>query len=351
MTPLVYVLHSGNLYGTERMALATAEGLASEYEPVIFAPPGPALDLAKRMGFGAQAFTGARDFAMQLRPHLGRSRKLAFFATGVAHSLAMLAWNLIYRRKVAHLHLVHGGADEHLSYGRKRRLNGKPVRFVAVSGYVRERLRAHHVADRQISVVENFLPDSRVAEMPRRGAFREAGIRRAIVISRIDPIKRVDLLLDAVERYPVLARIPIRVFGTGWELEILRKRAQKGCKNVEFAGFSAQIDAELAKSDLLIHLCPSEPFGLAILEAMAAGVPVLVPNRGGAGSLVDDGHNGFQFQADDADPLASKILAIGADGPEALDHVVEGGFASLRTRFSAGERLADYRRLIEEALA
>ena len=41
MTPLLYSLHSGNLYGTERMALATALGLRDEFETTFVAPEGP----------------------------------------------------------------------------------------------------------------------------------------------------------------------------------------------------------------------------------------------------------------------------------------------------------------------
>jgi len=171
------------------------------------------------------------------------------------------------------------------------------------------------------------------------------------VISRVDPIKRVGLLLDAIERRPELQEIEIRVFGTGWELDQLSARARQSCPNVEFAGFTDKIDDELAASDLLIHLCPSEPFGLAILEAMAAGVPVLVPNRGGAGSLVENGRSGFHFEAEDAGALADRILELHTVGPDALNRAVQGGFAALQGRFSARDRVADYRRLIEEALA
>jgi glycosyltransferase involved in cell wall biosynthesis len=350
MTPLVYVLHSGNLYGTERMALATAEGLAAEYDPVIFAPPGKAIEEARRLGFAAQPFTRPVELALRLRPFVGRSRRLVFMATGVMHSMVLLAWNLLYRRRVAHLHLVHGGTDERLSYGRKRRLNGRPVRFVAVSDFVRERLCANGVAAPQISVVENFLPDSR-RRVPRRGPFGEPGLRRAVVVSRIDPIKRVDLLLDAMEAEPALGRLGVRIFGGGWQLEELRERARRSCPNVEFAGFRADIDRELSAADLLIHLCPAEPFGLAILEAMAAAVPVLVPDRGGAGSLVTDGVSGFRFAADDARSLAARILELDTAPPEVLNRAAAGGLAALDGRFSARERLNDYRRLIEAELA
>ena len=332
------------------MALATAEGLAGEYSPVIFAPPGAALEAARRMGFQTQAFTRPRDLALGLRPRIAGSERLVFMATGVVHSMVLLAWNVLYRRRVAHLHLVHGGTDERFSYGRKRRLNGRRVRFVAVSEFVRERLRANGVAGPQISVIENFLPDSR-RNAPRRAPFHEPGIRRALVISRIDPIKRVDLLLDAMEAEPLLRRMRVRIFGTGWQLEELRARAAKCCPGVEFAGFRADVDKELADADLLIHLCPAEPFGLAILESMAAGVPVLVPDRGGAGSLVVEGASGFRFEADSARSLAERILELDRAAPEVLNRAVEGGFAALAGRFSAHERLDDYRRLIEAEFA
>jgi hypothetical protein len=42
-TPLLYALHSSNLYGTERMALATMAALGDSFTPTMFAPPGPAL--------------------------------------------------------------------------------------------------------------------------------------------------------------------------------------------------------------------------------------------------------------------------------------------------------------------
>jgi len=89
--PLVYVLHSGNLYGTERMALATLEGLRGRFVPILLAPPGPALAEAARLGIPGEPFANPREFARRLRPWLARHRRLAFVATGVVHSLAFLA--------------------------------------------------------------------------------------------------------------------------------------------------------------------------------------------------------------------------------------------------------------------
>jgi len=344
--PLLYVLHSGNLYGTERMALATAAGLTQDFTPTIFAPPGPALGEAEHLGLSVRPFSNPREFALQLRPWLARHRRLAFVATGVVHSLVWSLWNTWYRRQAVHLHIVHGGTDERDSYGRKKLLNRLGVTFVAVSAFVKERLIAHGVRANRIVVIENFLPDDRISQVPKRGPFEFAGVQRILIVSRLDPIKRVDLVLDALDRSSQLAKLSVRILGTGWDYETLRLRAESQHPNVHVAGFSADVPTELAATDLLVHPCPAEPFGLAILEAMAAGVPVLVADTGGAAALVEEGISGFRFRANDADALAQRLTDLANTSPEQLNHVVAGGYRALATRFSAKARLEDYRRLL-----
>lgn len=345
--PLLYALHSGNLYGTERMALATAQGLVDQYTPLIMAPAGPALAEAERLGFQTRAFSGTWEFASAVRTELACHRELAFMATGVVHSLALVAWNMLYRRRVRHLHIVHGGTDERLSYARKRWLNAFDVTFVAVSDFVGQRLRVHGVPDSRTAVVENFLTDERVGGAPRREPFTEPGVKRVLVVSRVDPIKRIDVLLDALDAEPGLQALQFRVLGTGWDLDSLRERARKTHGNVKFEGFSADVEREMADADLLLHLCPVEPFGLAILEAMAAGVPVLVPDSGGAGSLIADGASGFRFEANNPRALANRLLVLANASPGLLNTVTQGAFQALQDRFSAARGIADYRGLLE----
>lgn len=363
--PLLYVLHSGNLYGTERMAIATARRLGAGFASIIAAPPGPALQASGEQGLATAAFRGSRELVPIIRRFLAtgtvapdahgggaaRDRRRVFIATGVSHSLLYWLLGRLYRRREAHLHLVHGGTDERLSYGRKRLLNHLGVRFVAVSEFVRERLLAHGVRASRIHVIENFLDDAYAAALPRRRGDRPWRIERVCLISRVDPIKRIDLLFDAIDAEPALGRLAFRVYGEGWDFERLRARARQGYPNVEMAGFRPDAVACLRESDLLLHLCPVEPFGLAILEAMTAGVPVLVPDQGGAGSLVTEGLSGFRFRAEDPRALAARLLAIGALPPERLQGVVAGAAALLGTRFDPVARAGDYRALILQGLA
>jgi glycosyltransferase involved in cell wall biosynthesis len=348
--PLLYALHSGNLYGTERMALATAAGLADQFDPMILAPQGPVLAEAQRMGMKAQAFSSTREFAQLIRPLFASSTDIAFIATGVVHSFCAFAVNAVYRRRLSHLHVVHGGTDERFSYGRKRLLNHSSAVLVAVSQFVRERLIANGARSRNIHVIENFLPTARTSGCLHRLPFTGSPISRAVVISRIDPIKRVDLLLDVLDQEPALNSLQVRVLGTGWDLETLRARAKQTHPNVTFVGFVNDIESELASSDLLIHLCPAEPFGLAIIEAMAADVPVLVPDRGGAGSLVEK-TTGYRFHADDSASLAESLLHVMRATPAELNGIVAQARGLLHSRFSPDARINDYRKLLEEGLA
>lgn len=347
--PLLYALHSGNLYGTERMAIATVEALADDFEPVFFAPPGPALGEIARLGWRGEAFTSPKSLLFKLRPHLAASRSAAFFATGIVHSLACLGLNAVYRRKLVHLHLVHGGTDEKLSYGRKRLLNGTGVTLVAVSDFVRERLVAHGTDPDQIVVVENFLTDARIAAAPQRPPFETGGIKTVVIVSRVDPIKRVDLLLDALDRHPDLGDLHFRILGTGSEFETLRDRAAATHPNVTFVGFTERVAEELAAADALVHLCPTEPFGLVLLEAMAARLPILVPDRGGAGGVVPLGA-GIHFRADDADDLAVRLRVLRTLPANELNRLTEAATHALRDRYSARAGAAAYRKLLKGLL-
>ena len=92
--------------------------------------------------------------------------------------------------------------------------------------------------------------------------------------------------------------MPIDILGDGPDRENTIA-ARRIIATSGFWDFRPSAAEYYAASDLLIHTCPTEPFGMVILEAMAARIPVLVPDEGGAASLIDDGRTGFKFKADD----------------------------------------------------
>ena len=323
--PLTYVLHSGQMFGTERMALATLDALRGRFDGVIIAPPGPLHGAARGAGLSSEVAAGRLAMLRALWRQLRRHPHSALLTTGVWQSAAGWVLQRLTGGRGAHLHLVHGGTDERLSYGRKRWLSGLPLRFVAVSDFVRQRLLAHGVPAERIEVVGNFLPAGPTVQ---RAPFSQDGVRRVLMLSRLDRIKRVGLLFDALERMPGLGALQFDVYGSGEEAALLRERARRH-PNVTLHGFVPDASAALAGADLLLHTCPEEPFGLVLLEAFAAGVPVLVPNSGGAGDLVHHGINGWHFSANDAIALGQQLQALTAVPASVLNSLARGGRRAL----------------------
>ena len=101
--------------------------------------------------------------------------------------------------------------------------------------------------------------------------------------------KRWDIVLDAFARVRSRRSARLVLFGDGPERRRLEARAPAG---VTFAGFErdrARLASALASADVLVHGCPCETYGLGVVEAVASGLPVVVPDEGGAAESADFG--------------------------------------------------------------
>ena len=343
--PVLYVLHSSQLYGTERMALATAEGLADEFETIFIGPPGPGLVEAQRLGFETHTYRTSKDLAKVLRPLLKRYKTLTFVGTGPRYNLVCIALNFWYRRKIKHIQILHGGSGVQKDYQRKKILNFFNITFIVVSEWSKRRLIDFGVKN-PIEVIGNFIIPSQLKSFPKRPIYAAAGIRRAVIVSRVDNLKRVDLLLDALDkRRQDLCDISFRILGLGPDLESLKERARNSHPNVEFAGFTDDVATEMAAADLLVHTCAVETFGLAVLEAMAVNLAALVPDQGGTAMLIQDGVSGFNFRADDAGHLADRLVELKTAAPDLLNKVVANAADKVQHQYSADAALERYRKL------
>ena len=345
--PLVYIIHASNLFGTERMALETLDGFRGEFRPILLCPAGPIVEEAVRRALTVRPIKKKGDLFRVLLQLFRKHTRLVLMTTAVSHVLVAWAINTFLRRKVRHLHLVHGGADEHNSYGRKKLLNRCSVTLVAVSPFVKEKLIAHGVQSEKIRVVGNFLTHATLTGIRRRQPFLQGEApKKGIVISRVIPSKRVDLLFDTLENNPDLATLSFVVFGLGGQVDRLRERAEKNRLSIELPGFSANLNERIAEFDFLLHLCPEEPFGLVVLEAMAAGIPVLAPDQGGVLSIVEDGKTGLFFKANDPDDLAKRLRFLSEMPAETLNEMTQSAYNLLSSRFSCDSQIREYRALI-----
>jgi glycosyltransferase involved in cell wall biosynthesis len=123
-----------------------------------------------------------------------------------------------------------------------------------------------------------------------------------------------------------------------------------GLKNsVTYLGFRKDIQAILRCSDLLISPSLMENLSLAILEAMAAGLPVIATNCGGSCECVVDGQTGFIVPVNDSIKLSEKIIEISGD-EKRRKMFGENGFTRFLNNFSANVCVGKFEKLYSEIL-
>ncbi|MEV5501288.1 glycosyltransferase [Nonomuraea fuscirosea] len=192
---------------------------------------------------------------------------------------------------------------------------------VAVSPTVAERLSLWGVPRSRIVVIPNGVDGAAFgfdAELRRRTRERLGLDPRAFVvggIGRLEPGKRFDVLVEAVS---ALGRAVLLLAGTGsCEPRLRRLARDAGAEDrVIFAGESTDVPALLSAMDVLAAPSAEEAFGLAVVEALAAGLPVLY----GACPAVEDLPPGAAPGARRVAPdrLATELAALAARPPERL---------------------------------
>jgi glycosyltransferase involved in cell wall biosynthesis len=190
-------------------------------------------------------------------------------------------------------------------------------RVVAVSEAQAQKVRRAGVRAGRLRVIANAIdPDRFLDPDPRYRArleryFRPARERIVGAAGRLSPEKGFDVLIEAaarvVETEPDVGFV---LFGEGPQrAELARLIAQRGLTGtVVLAGFRNDLDRFLPHLDLLVLPSRTEGLPNVILEACAAGVPVVATAVGGTPEVLQDGVSGFLVPPDDPAALASGIV-------------------------------------------
>jgi len=123
-----------------------------------------------------------------------------------------------------------------------------------------------------------------------------------VVVSRLVPFKRIDLIIDAFNRMPDRKLI---ILGDGPDMKKLQAMAGS---NIQFAGFRNRIAVNKYVKKARAFLFSSvEPFGIAVVEAQACGTPVIAYDRGAAPEIIMDGETGVFFHQQSSQGLIDAI--------------------------------------------
>lgn len=214
----------------------------------------------------------------------------------------------------------------------------------AVSAFLRDTTRTWFDIRKPIDVIPNFVDASRF----RPPAARAAGPFRIIHISNFRPVKRS---LDAVKAFRIVRlthEARLRMVGVGPELKAARALARKlgVLGDIEFTGEERHVEKSLAESDLLLSTSEFEGFGLAPLEAMAVGLPVVATRAGGISEVVVDGATGRLAEVGDVEGLAARIGAL-VENPLVARRLGEAGRRRAIRNFGLDRIVPMYERVYE----
>jgi len=187
--------------------------------------------------------------------------------------------------------------------------------ITAVSQNLRDETFKHFEIEKDIEVIVNFVDVSRFSRKPI-DAFRKViapnGERILMHASNFRKIKRVQ---DVVKIFANVSKhIPCKLLfvGDGPERSTAEDLARElgVCDEIRFVGKQEQMEDILVIADLFLLTSEYESFGLAALEAMAAGVPVVSTNAGGLGEINIPGETGYMSDVGDVENMSKQALSI-----------------------------------------
>lgn len=222
----------------------------------------------------------------------------------------------------------HFIGPRHLSYSGIRRIVSKAMHSwvgrkvsatIAVSAAVQQAaLNRKYYTQEKISVIlSGIVPASTVTSEVIQKVRAELGCAPdqllIVTAARLELEKRIDCLISAIPE--IVAHYPsarFAIVGKGKLHDALTKQVSEAQveKNVIFTGFREDAQDLIAACDIFVLPSPNEPFGLVLLEAMAAGKPVIAAAQGGPLEIVEDGVTGLLFDPNNANSLADKIAIL-----------------------------------------
>jgi glycosyltransferase involved in cell wall biosynthesis len=174
----------------------------------------------------------------------------------------------------------------------------RPDYMIAISDEIKKRIKKYYGLDADVIYppveVDRFMQKKNNQRVSQ-------GKDYFLLVSRLVPHKRVDLAIKSCNQL----KAPLVIVGTGYQMRKLKSLAGP---TIRFAGKLTDQDLVLYYQRCSALISPQEEdFGISIVEAQAAGKPVIAFNRGGATEIIRTGKTGIFFSSQTAGSLVNAI--------------------------------------------
>ena len=350
--------------GAERLLVDVVRGLdRGRFESLVccIQEKGPLAEELERFGVAVFCLDRMRSKRFDLQAVRDLVRLLRRERIDVMHSHLYHA-NL-YGRLAARLAGVPAIATVHNTYTRvklhrrllNRLLTGERSRVIAVSEDVqRDLVKYDGIPQDRITVIHNGIDVSRVrSALSREQARARLGVAGETIavgcVARLEEQKGLRFLLEALALLNEAPRFTLLLAGDGrLRAELERRAATLGvAAQTLFLGTRSDVADILRALD--VYAMPSlwEGLSIAMLEAMAAGLPIVISDVSGVAQVIGDDEYGVRVPARDAAALARAIRAL-ADDPARRAALGAAARERVLAKFSAQAMLVELARLYDE---
>ncbi|MEA2140969.1 MAG: hypothetical protein QOC91_1068 [Solirubrobacteraceae bacterium] len=384
---VLYVSHTAVVSGAERSLLDLIVALPDTVAPLLATPPGPLQELARERGVATTTITGTagslRVHALHTPKALGEMalaawqvrRRAAHHRADVVHANSIRAGIVLgiarLRRTPTIVHVRDCLPAGRVSTATLRLIAATATTVVANSAYTARSVRA--AAPRApLHVVHNPVDLARFdpAALDRasaRARLGEAGRRRVLlgVVAQLSPWKGQDTAIEALgalHRGGIDAQLLLvgsakfldratRFDNEGYVSGLRDLAVREGVQDrVSWLGEREDVPALVRALDVLLLPSWEEPFGRAVLEAMALEVPVLATDVGGPREIMRDGHEGFLLPPLEPDRWAGAVARL-AESPELAVRMGRAGRERVQREFTTAHHARAMLDVYEQAIA
>ena len=223
----------------------------------------------------------------------------------------------------------------------------------SVSQNLKEDTQRLFQTKKEIQVVPNFIDINKYKNNYKECNRTILALPKERIITHVSNFRPVKRISDVIEIfYRIQKELPAKLMMVGEGPE--RKKAEQLCQayNIEnkvvFLGNSSEVNKILCFSDLFLLPSKTESFGLAALEAMASGVPVISSDSGGIPEVNIQGVSGFLSPVGAVEEMAQNALKILKD--EAVLKTFKKGAQHTAIKFDIHKIVPFYEAIYEEAL-